>query len=212
MRITYNGHACFSIESSTGIVVTDPFGEEIPYPVGRLKGTIVTVSHEHFDHNVVKRVEGNPAVVRTPGEYNISGIKIKGVSAFHDKSKGKERGKNIIFVIEIEGIKLCHLGDLGETLSEEQVKTIGNVDVLFVPTGGFFTIEPEEAQEIIKQIVPKIAIPMHYRTNYIKEWNIKPIEAFLKDITFPVKYLETNSIKITKESLPRTTEVYILKI
>ncbi|MGC9064615.1 MAG: MBL fold metallo-hydrolase, partial [bacterium] len=78
--------------------------------------------------------------------------------------------------------------------------------------GGFFTIEPEEAQEIIKQIVPKIAIPMHYRTNYIKEWNIKPIEAFLKDITFPVKYLETNSIKITKESLPRTTEVYILKI
>lgn len=212
MKIIYNGHACFSIETSTGVIVTDPFGEEIPYPIGRLKGDIITVSHEHFDHNAVKRVEGNPTILKNPGEYDFSRIKINGISAFHDKNKGKDRGKITIFVVEADGIRLCHLGDLGDVLNEEQIKGIGNIDILFVPTGGFFTIEPEEAQRVVKQIGPRIAIPMHYRTNYVKDWNIKPVDAFLKDIPFPVKQLETNSIEITKESLPKTTEVYILKI
>jgi L-ascorbate metabolism protein UlaG (beta-lactamase superfamily) len=212
MKIVYNGHACFSIETSSGTIVTDPFGEEIPYPVGRLKGDIVTVSHEHFDHNAIKRVEGNPHIIRNLGEYSFSGVKIKGVSAFHDKNRGKQRGQITIFVIEAEGMRLCHLGDLGELLNEEQIKAIGNIDILFVPTGGFFTIEPEEAQKVVKQINPYIAIPMHYRTNYIKDWNIKPIDTFLKDIPFPVKLLDTNYIEMTKESLPKNTEVYILKI
>jgi len=212
MKIIYNGHACFSIETSSETIVTDPFGEEIPYPVGRLKGDIVTVSHEHFDHNAVKRVEGNPHIIKSPGEYNFPGVKIKGLSAFHDKNKGRERGQITIFVIEAESMRLCHLGDLGELLNEEQIKAIGDIDIFLIPTGGFFTIEPEEAQKVVRQINPYIAIPMHYKTNYVRDWNIKPVDAFLKDIPFPVKQLNTNYIEIDKESLPKTTEIYILKI
>lgn len=212
MEIEYNGHACFTIRTSLGTIVTDPFGEDIPYPVRELTADIVTVSHNHFDHNAVKRVKGNPYIVKEVGEHNYKGIKINGVGAFHDKNKGAQRGQNIIFTIEAEGIKICHLGDLGEILNDTQLKVIGEVDILLIPVGGFYTIEPEEAKILVKNMNPKIAIPMHYKTNYVKDWSIKPVDEFLRDITFPVKKIESNKIEISKEILPKSTEVYLLKV
>ena len=212
MRIEYNGHACFTIKTSLGTVVTDPFGEDIPYPVRELVGDIVTVSHDHFDHNAVKRVKGNPYVVRDQGEFTYKGIKIKGIKAAHDKNRGAQRGQITIFVIEADGLRVCHLGDLGEMLNDTQLKAIGEIDILLVPVGGFYTIEPEEARTIIKDINPRIAIPMHYKTTYVKDWSIKPVDEFLKNISYPVKRIEDNKVEITSETLPKSTEVYLLKI
>lgn len=212
MEIEYNGHACFTIKTSLGTVVTDPFGEEVPYPIKELRGDIVTVSHEHFDHNAVKRVKGNPYIIRSVGEYNQKGIIIKGFQAFHDKNQGRQRGQTIIFTIQVEGLKICHLGDLGEVLDDSKIKLIGDIDILLIPVGGFFTIEPEDARILIEKMKPKIVIPMHYKTNYIKDWNIKPVEEFLRIISIPIRRLDTNKIEVTKENLPSTTEVYLLKI
>lgn len=212
MIIEYNGHACFTIKTSLGIIVTDPFGEDIPYPIKELSADIVTISHDHFDHNAVKRVKGNPYIVKDVGEYIHKGIKIKGIKAAHDKTKGTQRGKVNIFTIEAEGIKLCHLGDLGELLSGAQLRDLESVDILLIPVGGFYTIEPDEAKATIKSINPKVAIPMHYKTDYIKEWNIKPVDEFLKDIPYPVRRIESNKVEINKETLPKSTEVYLLKV
>ncbi|MBC7320361.1 MBL fold metallo-hydrolase [bacterium] len=212
MEIEYNGHACFTIKTSLGTIVTDPFGEDIPYPIKELTADIVTVSHEHFDHNAVKRVKGNPYVVKDIGEHTYRGIKIKGTKASHDKSRGAQRGQITIFTMEAESLRLCHLGDLGEILSEAQLKDIGEVDILFIPVGGFYTIEPDEAKAVVKSMNPKVVIPMHYKTNYVKEWSIKPVDEFLKDIPYPVKKIESNKVEITKETLPKSTEVYLLKI
>lgn len=212
MEIEYNGHACFTIKTSLGTVITDPFGEEVPYPIKELRGDIVTVSHEHFDHNAVKRVKGNPYIIRSAGEYNQKGIIIKGFQAFHDKNKGTQRGQTIVFVIEAEDLKVCHLGDLGEILDDSKIKSIGDIDILLIPVGGFFTIEPEDAKILIEKMRPKIVIPMHYKTNYVKDWSIKPVEEFLKIVSIPIKRLDTNKIEVTKENLPSTTEVYLLKI
>ncbi|MGC8970818.1 MAG: MBL fold metallo-hydrolase [bacterium] len=212
MEIEYNGHACFTIKTSLGTIVTDPFGEDIPYPKKELTADIVTVSHEHFDHNAVKRVKGNPYIVKEVGEFNYRGIKINGIKTFHDKNKGAQRGQNVVFTIEVEGIKVCHLGDLGEIPNDTQLKAIGEVDVLLVPVGGFYTIEPDEAKVLLESMKPKIAIPMHYKTNYVKDWSIKPVDEFLKGITFPVKKIEGSKIEISKETLPKSTEVYLLKV
>lgn len=212
MIIEYNGHACFTIKTSLGTIVTDPFGEDIPYPAKELTADIVTISHEHFDHNAVKRVKGNPYIIRDIGEHIYKGIKIKGTKASHDKSKGTQRGQIVIFTIEVEDLRLCHLGDLGEALSEDQLKDIGKIDILFVPVGGFYTIEPDEARLVVRSINPKIVIPMHYKTNYVKEWSIKPVDEFLKDIQYPLKRIDSNKIEITKETLPKSTEVYLLKV
>ncbi|MCX7795317.1 MAG: MBL fold metallo-hydrolase [bacterium] len=212
MMIEYNGHACFTIKTSLGTIVTDPFGEDIPYPVKEFTADIVTVSHDHFDHNAVKRVKGDPYVVKDVGEYTYRGIKINGIKAAHDKNKGSQRGQIVIFTIEAEGLKLCHLGDLGEILNEDQLKKIGEIDTLFIPVGGFYTIEPEDAKIIVKTINPKVVIPMHYKTNYVKEWKIKPVDEFLKDIPYPIKRLDNNKVEIVKETLPKSTEVYVLKV
>lgn len=212
MIVEYNGHACFTIKTSLGTIITDPFGEDIPYPIKELTADIVTVSHDHFDHNAVKRVQGNPYIIKDLGEHIYKGIKIRGIKAAHDKNKGTQRGQIVIFTIEAEGLKLCHLGDLGEILSDEQLKDIGEIDILLVPVGGFYTIEPDDAKLVVKNMNPKIVIPMHYKTNYVKEWNIKPVDEFLKDIPYPLKRIDSNKIEITKETLPKSTEVYLLKV
>ena len=212
MEIEYNGHSCFTIKTSLGTIVTDPFGEEIPYPVRELRADIVTVSHEHFDHNAVSRVKGSPYVIKTVGEHKHNGILIRGFQAFHDKNKGSQRGQTVIFIIGAENLKVCHLGDLGELLDESQIKMLGDIDILLIPVGGFFTIEPEEAKILAEKIKPRIVIPMHYKTDYIKDWNIKPVEEFLRGISFPVKRINSSKVTINEEDKPLSTEVYLLKI
>jgi L-ascorbate metabolism protein UlaG (beta-lactamase superfamily) len=179
MKITWFGHACFALEMEGKTIVTDPFDESVGYPIPNITADVVTESHQHFDHNAHHLVKGNFRVIDSPGTYTVNGIRIKGVETFHDPSHGRERGKNIVFVFEGEGIKVCHLGDLGHVLTPTQVKEIGEVDVLLVPVGGTYTIGPKEAKEVADLLNAKIIIPMHYKTKYLK-FNLLLVDDFLK--------------------------------
>ena len=180
MRITWFGHACFGLVSDSGItIITDPFDETVGYKLPDVQADIVTVSHQHFDHNYVKGVSGNPEVVSEAGDYRIKGIPIKGVKSYHDDQGGSKRGINIVYVFEIDGVRVCHLGDLGHVLAREQVEQIGAVDVLLVPVGGTYTIDASAATSVVSSLKPSIAIPMHYKTDRIN-FPIEGVDEFLE--------------------------------
>jgi len=188
MILTYHGHSTFKIKGKKGTVITDPYDDYIGITLPRVSGDIVTVSHDHKDHNAVKKVSGtsrrnNPFIVEKSGEYEVGGISIFGVDTFHDDSGGVERGKNIVFTALVDGIRVCHLGDLGHELTPEQLEEIGSVDVLLCPVGGVYTIDPELAVKTIRAIEPGIAIAMHYKTAQHNEdvfEDMKTLEDFLK--------------------------------
>ncbi|PJE69583.1 MAG: MBL fold metallo-hydrolase [Candidatus Staskawiczbacteria bacterium CG10_big_fil_rev_8_21_14_0_10_38_10] len=167
-KITWAGQSCFQINFSSAKngsinIVIDPFDETIGLKPPSFPADILLVTHDHHDHNNVKAVKGEPFVIKGPGEYEVKGVHINGILAFHDDQQGKEKGENVIYVIEAEDMKICHLGDLGQRqLTDEQLEKIGSVDILMIPVGGTFTISAKEAQKIISQIEPKIVIPMHY--------------------------------------------------
>ena len=199
MDITYLGHSSFKIKTKTATVVTDPFD---PAMVGLkysgVESDIVTVSHNHADHNATGKVAGVKKIIEGPGEYEVMGVSIIGYPSYHDNQKGIERGKNTIFVFEAEGLRLAHLGDLGHTLSDDLINEIGGVDVLMIPVGGFFTVGPKEAVEIIGKIDPYFILPMHYQTPEMKAdlaGKLQPVEVFLKEIGMTSETLPKFSIK-----------------
>jgi L-ascorbate metabolism protein UlaG (beta-lactamase superfamily) len=214
MKIQWLGHASFAITTSSNkVIVTDPYESggyngAVGYQKIELKADVVTVSHQHADHNYTKSLQGNPRVIDRKGEYAINDIKINGISSFHDSSEGKERGVNIIFIYETDGLRLAHFGDLGHVLSKEQIKEIGELDVLFIPTGGYFTIDSKAATEMVKQIAPKVAIPMHYKTDALG-FPIALVDDFLKDKK-KVRRFDTSEIAVTKETLPSEPEAWVL--
>lgn len=164
MDVLFLGHSSFNIKTKNASIVTDPFSPEavgIRFP--KLSATVVTVSHEHDDHNKADLVDGVKKVINGPGEYEIEGMSIIGLPSFHDNKKGQERGKNTIYIYEIEGLRLAHLGDLGHKLTDDMVESMGELDVLMIPVGGVYTIGSHEAVEITRAIEPKIVIPMHYQ-------------------------------------------------
>ncbi len=180
MRITWFGHACFGLASDSGVtIITDPFDESVGYELPDAQADIVTVSHQHFDHNYVQGVPGNPEVVSEAGNFCIKGIPIKGINSYHDDQNGSKRGTNIIYVFDIDGIRVCHLGDLGHVLAKEQVEQIGEVDVLLIPVGGTYTIDANGAASVVSSLKPSIAIPMHYKTDRIG-FPIDGVDKFLQ--------------------------------
>lgn len=208
MKIKWFGHSCFLIEGEDGTkVITDPFDESIGYPIPQDKPDVVTVSHSHFDHNAVDLLQGNPEVVKDVGETEVKGIIFKGIKSFHDKSKGAQRGTNTIFVFAIDGVRFCHLGDLGHLLTGDQQKEIGEVDVLFIPVGGTFTIDAREAQEVSRQLNPRLIIPMHYRTEACNI-GISSSDEFLKGFAKVEKKAQWQG---NKESLPAEQTVLVLE-
>ncbi|NCO24347.1 MAG: MBL fold metallo-hydrolase [Candidatus Infernicultor aquiphilus] len=210
MKIKWLGHSSFLIESERGIkIITDPFDETLGYKMPRIKVNIVTVSHEHFDHNFVRGMKGKPVVFKGLVKRESHKMEFRGISSYHDSVYGGQRGPNTIFVIKADGLNLCHLGDLGHILSSDKLTEIGSVDILFIPVGGFYTIDSNQATQIIKDIKPKIAIPMHYKTRAIK-FSIDPVEIFLsgKD---KVKRLESSEFEIKSETLPKDTHIYVLQ-
>lgn len=208
MNIKWLGHSCFKLTSEKGtVIVTDPFDESVGYPMPNVKADIVTSSHSHFDHNYFKAVKGNFDIVDTVGEHNIKGINIKGVNTFHDDEHGAKRGKNIVFVFDIDGIRVCHMGDLGHVLTEKQVEEIGSVDVLLIPVGGYYTIDAKQAVEVMNQLKPKITIPMHYKTEFIN-FPIDTVDNFL-NMTKGKKILSTE-VDITKKDLEGEPKVIAL--
>ena len=208
MDITWLGHSCFRIKGTQAVVITDPYPPDLGYSLGTPTANVVTVSHQHPSHSYVAGIGGEPRIVSGPGEYEISNILIAGVATFHDADRGSQRGKNTVYLMEVDGISVCHLGDLGHVLTAEQVEDIGDVDVLLLPVGGLATIDARMAAEVIRQLEPKAVVPMHYKTEAIS-WELEPVSRFLKEIG--VKEVNPQpKLSFTRSSLPATTQVFLL--
>jgi len=169
----------------------------------------VTVSHDHPAHDNVKAVKGAPKIISGPGEYEIKGIFIIGISTFHDGQGGKSRGRNIAYLFDFEGLTICHLGDLGHVPTESQLEDLSDVDVLLIPVGGVTTIGAAEASEVINLLEPKIVIPMHYKTKALQELNLRPVDQFLKEMGIKIAAPQ-DSLKVAKGKLPADTQVIIM--
>jgi len=215
MKIKYYGHAAFLITSDQGLkIMIDPyepgaFGGQLSYGKIKDQADIVLTSHDHADHNYTKDLPGTPQVVKGSGSKTIKGISIKGISTYHDPSKGSERGANTIFTFKINNIQLCHLGDLGHLLSDKELAEIGPVDILMVPVGGVFTIDPIEATRVAEQIKPKILIPMHFKTEKCG-FPIATVEDFLKGKK-NAKRPKASEATFDKATLPQQMEIVVLE-
>lgn len=214
MEITYLGHSSFRIKSKKATVVTDPFDSGmvgLKFP--KVSADLITVSHDHKDHNRSDLVSGVKMVISEPGEYEVSEVSIIGIQTFHDNQEGKLRGKNTVYVFETEGLRLAHLGDLGHKLNDDVVEDLGTIDILMLPVGGVYTIGPTEASDIVRSIEPSIVIPMHYRVKGINNetfGKLSPLEDFLKDVGLPVE--ESEKLVIKKgDILEGESKVVVLK-
>ncbi len=215
MIIQWLGHSSFLIVTESGTrIVTDPYepgGYEGAIRYGALKEPVdvVTISHEHPDHNYVQMVGGSPIVVRGAGEFVAEGVSFFGVPTMHDKTGGSERGKNTVFVIMADGMKLCHLGDLGHMLTHDQAAEIGSVDVLLAPVGGHFTIDADEAWQVADMLSARVVVPMHFKTEKI-DFPIGSVDQFT-DGKANIKHADSSKFEISKASLPVVREVVVLK-
>ena len=208
MDISWLGHSCFRIRGSQATVITDPYSPSLGYSLGKPTARIVTVSHQHSGHSYVQGIGGEPRSVIRPGEYEISGVLIIGIATFHDADRGRKAGKNTVYLMEVDEISVCHLGDLGHVLTAEQVEEIGNVDVLLLPVGGVSTINAPMAAEVVRQLEPKVVVPMHYKTSALS-WELEPVGKFLKEMG--VKEINSQpKLSLTKSSLPISTQVFLL--
>ena len=209
MEITWLGHSCFIIKGKEATLITDPYDSSIGYSLGKPKADIVASSHSHPGHSFVEGVGGQPRVLRTPGEYEAAGVFITGLSTYHDAEKGAKRGKNTVYIIEMDEVTVCHLGDLGHPLTDEQLQNIDDVDVLMVPVGGLSTIDAAVAAEMVRLIQPRIAIPMHFKTDVVSLLELAPVEGFLKEMG--LKEVQPQpKLSLTKASLPDDTQVVLL--
>ena len=216
MEIQFLGQSCFRIKGKNTILLTDPFNPEfvgLKFP--KVSADIVTVSHLHKDHNNTKAVSGTTKmpeafIINEPGEYEIGGVSISGYRSFHDNSQGSERGLNTIFIIDFDGLRLVHLGDLGHKLDEFQLEEINGSDVLFVPVGEEFTLDVQKAVEVVNQVAPKIVIPMHY---YLPGTKLKmsPVDDFLKEMG-ATEIHPMDKLVLTKDKLPEEREVVVLNV
>jgi L-ascorbate metabolism protein UlaG (beta-lactamase superfamily) len=216
MEIIWHGHSFFEIKSKENKnqirIVIDPFSKEVGLRVPRVEADILLISHDHYDHNNKSAVSGNYFLVDSAGEYEVKGVFVKAIKSFHDNVEGKERGENLIFVIESENLRVCHLGDLGQKeLSEKQIEEIGRVDVLLIPVGGVYTISAKESVKILEQLEPKIAVPMHYNLPKLKI-KLDSLEKFLK--LLGIKSLSPEKkLSIKKEDLlQQETKIILLEV
>jgi len=210
MEITWLGHSCFKLRGRSASVVTDPPGKSTGYTIGRPTANVVTISHDHEGHSNTKAVTGSPRVIQGPGEFEVSGVLIKGTRTYHDQENGAELGRNTAYVMEIDEVVVCHLGDLGHVPTPEQVEELSGADVLLVPVGGGNTIGGAAAAETVSLLDPKLVIPMHFGTPASKA-KLESIETFLKEMGAPQALGERQSkLAVTKTTLPQETKVQVL--
>jgi len=212
MKIKWLGHACFLITSKDGTrVITDPYavGGGINYSPIKETADVVVVSHEHGDHSNVSAVQGKPEVIKGEGIKIAKSVQFRGIASYHDASQGEQRGTNTVFCFTIDNIRLCHLGDLGHVLSSEQVSKINAVDILFVPVGGFYTIDASVASQVCEQLKPNIVIPMHFKTPKC-DYPIAGVEDFLKGKK-NVRTMGDSEVDLERERLPVATEILLLQ-
>lgn len=216
MEITYLGHSCFRLKGNSGTVITDPYDSYVGFSLPSASADLVTVSHDHKDHNNFKAISGTvrrdkPFIVDHPGEYEVGGISVFGVKTDHDANGGVERGSNIVFTVLIDDLRVCHLGDLGHDLTQDQLAEIGQVDVLLLPVGGHFTIDPEQALKIAQALEPSYIVPMHYKTAKHDSnvfGDLSSLEDFLKE--YGTEIAPEAKLVVTKDRLPEETEMVVL--
>lgn len=208
--IKWLGHASFLLRAESGVtLVMDPYndtiGYELPYPTA----DVVTMSHGHRDHGYAEGVRGSPRVVQTPGEHEVRGIAIAGTPTYHDAAGGRQRGQNVVYVVTMDGVRVCHLGDLGHPLSPAQVQALGDVDVLMVPVGGTYTIDAAQAAKLVRQVGPRIVIPMHYKTPALN-FPLAPVDDFFRAMGVP-KPTSQSLLTVHKDTLPAEMQVVVME-
>ena len=228
MELTFIGHSCFKIKGKDTTIVIDPYNAQIGYKLPKLECDVLCVTHDHPDHNNVAGVTGyesvtdmksvpasfvgqNKHLINGPGEYEINGAFINGISTYHDDKKGAERGEQTIYLIDIDGVSILHLGDLGHTLSQEVLEKLSRVDVLLIPVGGVTTIDAEKAAEVISSIEPGIVIPMHYATpDFTGGLTLGSLEKFLDEMGVKAPRHEDKLKMSSRNEAPEETEVVVL--
>ena len=206
--INWLGHSCFRLRGSRAVIITDPYPPTLGYSLGKPTARIVTVSHQHPSHSYVQGIGGESRLVTGPGEYEISSVLIIGIATFHDAEGGRKRGKNTTYLVEVDGVTVCHLGDLGHVLTAEQVEEIDDVDVLLLPVGGVSTINATMAAEVVRQLEPKVVVPMHYKTPALSR-ELAPVEEFLKEMGIE-QINPQPKLSFTPSSLPAGTQMFLL--
>jgi len=215
MKIKWYGHAAFQVTTVSGVkIIIDPyqsgaFGGALSYGKISDHADIVLTSHDHDDHNHTKDIQGKFVHIKKEGSYDIKNIKIRAIPSFHDPSKGKERGENLIFIIHADGIAVVHVGDLGHVLDKGLIKETGRADILLLPVGGFYTIDAQEATKVMNDLAPVVTIPMHFKTEKCN-FPIATFEEFTKGKK-GVQIMNTSEIEITKETLPKTPQIIVLQ-
>jgi L-ascorbate metabolism protein UlaG (beta-lactamase superfamily) len=208
MEITWLGHCCFRLKAKEATVVTDPCDKTTGYSLGRPTADLVTVSIEDPAHNYVSGVAGDPRVINGPGEFEIAGASVVGVTTYRDKEKAAGAGRNIVYVIDLEELRICHLGGIGHVPTSDQVEEIGAVDILLVPVGGGSSLDAPPAAEAVSMLEPRLVIPMHFQTD-VERMKLDPVDRFLKEMG--AKATEKHAkIAVTRSSLPEAAQVFIL--
>jgi L-ascorbate metabolism protein UlaG (beta-lactamase superfamily) len=206
MEIKWLGHSCFRIRGKNTTVITDPYSPDLGYRLGKPTTDIVTISNKRPGHSYAAGVGGNPHKVTGPGEYEIGDVIIIGIATFHD---GQHKGKNTVYLMELDELSVCHLGNLGSVLTDDQVEELGNVDVLLVPVGGGATVNAATAAEIVRQLEPKAIIPMHYKTP-TGDSDLAPVDQFLKEMGLS-GVAPQPKLTVTKTNLPPSSQVFLLE-
>ena len=215
MEISWLGHSCFVLRGKNVTLIADPFSPQLrhlqgePLKLGKVNAPIVTISHNHPGHNYAEGVGGNPRVVRGPGEYEISDVLITGVASYHDNKRGAELGRNTIYVIHMDDLVICHLGDLGHTLQEEQLEEVADADILLIPISGQHVLNAAQAAEVISQVEPRMVIPMHYHPSHSETPD--PLDKFCREMGIEAINSQSKLV-ITHSTLPAETQVVILSI
>jgi L-ascorbate metabolism protein UlaG (beta-lactamase superfamily) len=205
--VTWHGQSCFRLRGRGAAVVTDPYPPALG-PRLRLEGNVVTVSHPHENHSHVQSVK-DAYVIEGPGEYEVAGVTVQGLPTYHDNQKGAEHGGNTVYVIELDDVRVCHLGDLGHTLDDRALETIGNVDVLLVPVGGGRTLDGARAAEVVRQVEPRYVVPMHFGHPALRT-ELAPVERFLKEMGVPESEAQSK-LTVQASSAEAETKVVVLE-
>lgn len=181
MDVTWLGHGCFRLRGKNASVITDPFPPSLGPKLPKLEADLITVSHDHENHAYVQAVTGKPYVVQGPGEYEVAGVTVLGWPTFHDRTQGSDLGRNTVYLIELDDVRVCHLGDLGHKLRDQDVEILGTIDILLVPVGGGKSLDATAAAEVVRQLEARYVVPMHYALPSVKK-DLEPVERFLKEM------------------------------
>ncbi|MGH7763298.1 MAG: MBL fold metallo-hydrolase [Candidatus Dormibacteraceae bacterium] len=209
MDVTWLGHGCFRLRGRGAAAVTDPYPPSIGLRLQRLDADLVTVSHEHENHNYTQVVRDPSYEIRGPGEYEVAGVSVVGVPTFHDSEKGAKHGRNTVYLIEIDDVRICHLGDLGHKLDDAEAEAVASPDVLLVPVGGHTSINAAQAAEVVRQLEPRFVVPMHYAIPGLRI-ELDTIDRFLKEMAVAASEAQPK-LSVQKSSGEYETKVVVLE-